>query len=97
MGNVVGDIRNVELRGDARDFPNLRRNKFQAMLPFLVKSFVIFLEVALQRLDHANNFLFPDLLAAAERVFVRAVVQECVADQVFASNQQAGALRAANA
>ena len=55
---------------------------------------VVFLQIELDRFHHSDNFFFANLLAAAQCVFMRTVVEQGIRDQILSSDQQAGALRA---
>ena len=72
----------------SRNFGEFARDSLETILPFPCQSVVIFLQIEFKRLDHPDNFFFADFLAAAQRVFMRAVVEECISDQVLAPDQQ---------
>src|SRR5437879_11032632 len=93
---MVGNFRSEKRRAHARRFRDLLRDALQTVLPFFCKRVVIFAEEKFQRLDHSDNFFFADFLTAAERVLVRAVVEQGICDQILTPDEQPGALRAAN-
>ena len=55
---------------------------------------MIFCEVNFQCFDHSDDLFLAHLLSAAERIFVRTVVEQCVMHQVFVADEQSRALRA---
>src|SRR3989442_3213629 len=96
MGYMVGDLGHEKRRAHTGHFCDLPRDALQAVLPFFGERVVIFAEEKFQRLDHSDNFFFADFLTAAERVLVRAVVEQGICDQIFVADEQSSALRAAN-
>ena len=83
---MIGDVGREEFRPHAGDFRDFARDQLQAVLPFFLQSVVIFVEIHLQRLDHSDDFFLADFLAAAEGVFVRAVVEQGAGYELFASD-----------
>ena len=57
---------------------------------------MVFFQVQFERLHHPDNFFLANFLAAANRVLVRTVVQQCIPDQILAPDQQSGTLRTAH-
>src|SRR5882724_13299106 len=94
--DMICDIGSEERSVNALHFRELARDIVETTLPFPRKRLVVFVEIKLERLDHPDDLFLADFLAAAERVFVRAVIQQGAGDHVRASDQQAGTLRASN-
>src|SRR6516165_335499 len=80
--HVVCNVRNKIGSGDGRKAGDFSGNDFQAALPFLVERLLVILQIALEGLDHADDFFFADFLTAADRIFVWAVVEERIRDQI---------------
>ena len=57
---------------------------------------MVLFQIGFQGLDHSDDFFLAHFLAAAESVFVRAVVEQCVGDQIFFADKKTGALGPAN-
>src|SRR5690349_114081 len=94
--HVIGNFELWERGGYAGNFCHLRGNVLQSPLPFLVQDFVIFLEVEFERLDHTDDFLLAYFLASPDRVLMRAVVEQRIANEVLPADQEPGALRPTN-
>ena len=94
--DVVGDFRNEEGRAHTGHTRDLSRHVIQPVLPLLPQRVVIFIEIKIQCLDHADNFFLAYFLATADGILVRAVVKQCVCNQIFSADQQTGALWSAH-
>src|SRR5262245_12298859 len=70
---------------------------FGALLEFLQLSRVIFLEIELERRQHADDLFLVDLHPAADRVAVRRGVEASAGDENLASEEETRALRPADA
>ena len=55
---------------------NSREMRVEPVLPFSLQCVVIFVQIELHRFHHPDNFFFTHFLAAAECVFMRAVVEQ---------------------
>ena len=94
--NVIGDVRDGKRGADTRYACDFGGDAIEPAPPFFRQRIMIFLQVALQGFDHADDFFLADFLATAQRIFVRTVVEQRVSDQIFSADQQTRALRAAN-
>src|SRR6266700_2013131 len=93
VGDMISNFRNGKRSCHAMNLSYLAGDEIQAALPFLVQGFMILFQVGFQSLDHPDDFLFTHFLAAAESVFVRAVVEQCVGDEIFFPDEQTCTLR----
>ena len=65
----------------------LFRNSVQPRLPLFRQRVVVFFQINLKRLHHPDDFFLADFLTPPNRVFVRAVIQQRIRDQFFATDQ----------
>ena len=81
--DMVGDGEGGEFGGHAGDRFYFGDNQIETALPFGVEGLVVFVQIALEGFDHADDFFLAHFLTAAESVFVGAVVKQGVGDEIF--------------
>ena len=74
--HVIGDVGHEERCAHSRNLRDFARDPFQPGLPFLGQCVVVFREKTFERLNHAQDFFLAHFLAAAQCVFMRAVVEQ---------------------
>src|SRR5712671_6138855 len=59
MRNMVGNIGDIEGGADARNLGDFPRYEIKPPPPFFLQRLVVFLQIKLERFDHADDFLLP--------------------------------------
>ncbi len=78
MRNMVGNIGDIEGGADAGNLGDFTGHEIKAAPPFFFQRIVIFLQIKLERFNHADDFLFAHFRATPQRVFMRAVIEQSV-------------------
>ena len=93
---MVGDLGHEHLRGHAGHGRRAAADQLGALVELAPLAVVIFLQIQLQRGQHAEHLFLVDLHPAADRVAVWRGVEPGRRDEVLPAEQQAGALRSAD-
>src|ERR1700679_693906 len=83
------------MRGDAKLLRGLG-DHLCSLVVHPQRGVIVLIDEHLKCLEQTENSLLADLAATADAIFLRAHVQQRIADQLFPADQDAGRLRPAN-